>query len=81
MVHRVSQVRLKVYTQLLILIVNSAKASWTLASKLKGLPFPLQARIFLFVIALSEGNRRVNFTAITEVKYVRSFTSTCNTSL
>ena len=81
MVHRVSQVRLKVYMQLLTLILDSAKVSWTPASKLTGLPFPLEARIFLFVIAVSEGDRRVNLTAITKVKYVRSFTSTCNTSL
>jgi len=72
MVHRVSQVRLNVYMQLLILIVNSAKVSWTLASKLKGLPFPLEARIFFFVIALSEGNRRLNLTAVTKVTYVRT---------
>jgi hypothetical protein len=45
--------------QLLIVILYSAKVSWTPASKLTGLPFPLEARIFLLVIALSEGDRRV----------------------
>jgi len=81
MVHRASQVRLKVYMQLLIIIVNSAKVSWTPASQLKGLPLQLEARIFLFVIALSKGNRRVNLTVVTKVKHIRSFTSTCKTPL
>jgi hypothetical protein len=41
-------------------MLNYAKVSWTPASKLKELPFPLEARIFLFVIALSEGDGSVN---------------------